>query len=125
MTDSASKTILKSNKTENKSILKYLTEDPQMTYFKSVYKRHTDFSFDYKEITPDKGKQDFGNKLSFKISNLNYDMVQDCVLKIVLPQIFSSSSSDTIHWIDKVGHAIIKRVTLSKKSSLYNESHWF
>src|SRR5579863_1018746 len=32
--------------------LKYLTVDPQVTYFKSVYHRHTHFDFNYKYYDP-------------------------------------------------------------------------
>ena len=110
---SANKEALSSNEDNNdNSISKYLTKDPQMTYFKSVFRKHTNFSFDWKLLNTEKGDVDFGKKITFKLSNTNYDMLQDCVLKIVLPQIFSSSNSEKINWIDKVGHAIIKRVTL-------------
>lgn len=110
---SANKEALSSNEDkDNNSISTYLTKDPQMTYFKSVFRKHTNFSFDWKLLNTEKGDADFGKKISFKLSNTNYDMLQDCVLKIVLPQIASSSSSHKINWIDKIGHAIIKRVSL-------------
>ena len=87
---SANKEALSSNEDNNdNSISNYLTKDPQMTYFKSVFRKHTNFSFDLKLLGTEKGDVDFGKKITFKLSNTNYDMLQDCVLKIVLPQIFS------------------------------------
>ena len=109
----ANKEALNSNEDNNdNSISTELTKNPQMTYFKSVFRRHTNFSFDWVLVEPEKGIANFDNKIIFKLSNTNYDMLQDCVLKIILPQIRCSSNSGLINWIDKLGHAIIKKVTL-------------
>ena len=61
---SANKEALSSNEDNNdNSISKYLTKDPQMTYFKSVFRKHTNFSFDWKLLNTEKGDVDFGKKI--------------------------------------------------------------
>jgi hypothetical protein len=108
---SASKLLIESNNGVD-SVDDFLTNKPEMTFFKNTYKKHTNYSFDWVDVNIDRGNVDFGEKIVFKMSNSNYDMIQDCVLKIVLPQIESPNSTDLINWIDKVGHAIIKKITL-------------
>ena len=108
---SASKLLIESNNGVD-SVDDFLTNKPEMTFFKNTYKKHTNYSFDWVDVNIDRSNVDFGEKIVFKMSNSNYDMIQDCVLKIVLPQIESPNSTDLINWIDKVGHAIIKKITL-------------
>jgi hypothetical protein len=103
---------LESNEDSN-SISEELTKNPQMTYFKSVFRKHTNFSFDWEVIGFEEGGS-FGSKIKF-ILNKNkesFDMLQDCVLKIILPQIECIPNTGEINWIEKVGHAIIKKITL-------------
>ena len=58
----------------------YLTGNPQITFFKVVYRRHTNFSCESIEQTPN-GTVDFGNKVSFTISR-NGDLVHRCYLEM-------------------------------------------
>ena len=60
----------------------YLTGNPQVTYFKVVYRRHTNFSMESIAQTFD-GKADFGKKVSCTISR-NGDLVTRMYLEIEL-----------------------------------------
>ena len=60
----------------------YLTGNPQVTYFKVVYRRHTNFSMESIAQTFD-GKADFGKKVSCTISR-NGDLVTRMYVEIEL-----------------------------------------
>ena len=72
----------------------YLTGNPQISFFKAVYRRYTNFSMEMIEILPnvnvDLQENSDSSKLSFKISR-NGDLVKDMYLVFTLPSIFSSS----------------------------------
>ena len=70
----------------------YLTGNPQITYFKVVYRRHTNFSIESIEQAFD-GTVDFGRKVSCVI-NRNGDLIGSMYLQIVLPQITGSGTSN-------------------------------
>ena len=54
----------------------YLTGNPQMTFFKSVYKRHTNFSIE-SIAQPIKGEFSFEERISVKIDR-NGDLINKC-----------------------------------------------
>ena len=61
----------------------YLTGNPQITFFKVVYRRHTNFSIESIEQTFN-GTADFGKKVSCTISR-NGDLVHRIYLQTTLP----------------------------------------
>ena len=61
-----------------------LTYNPEITFFKKVYKRHTNFSLEIKEIFTDQ-QADYGNIVSFKIDNA--DMIHRCFIEVNLPNL--------------------------------------
>ena len=63
----------------------YLIGKPEITFFKMVYKKHTNFSMEYLEQKLD-GMCDFGSTNSCTISKIG-DLVHKIYLKIELPQI--------------------------------------
>jgi hypothetical protein len=61
----------------------YLTGNPQITFFKVVYRRHTNFAVESIEQTFN-GTVDFGKRVTATISR-NGDLVQGkCTLKLFL-----------------------------------------
>ena len=60
----------------------YLTKDPEITFFKKVYKRHTNFSLEFKEILPDQPIA-YNNNISFTLNT--GDLIHRCYLEIDLP----------------------------------------
>lgn len=85
----------------------YLIGNPQLTFFKAVYKRHTNFVTESIRGVFD-GSQDFGNKITCKIPR-NGDLLHTIILEIDLPELVGSGSDDvnSIRYIPNVGHAII------------------
>jgi len=81
----------------------YLTGNPQITFFKVVYRRHTNFSMESIEQTFN-GTADFGRKVTVNVSR-NGDLVHKCWLRATLP---TPASGDS--YISEVGHYLIKSV---------------
>jgi len=97
----------------------YLTGNPQITFFKVVYRRHTNFSMECIEQTFN-GTPDFGKKVSVTISR-NGDLIHKMFIRATLPPLALSSSDtqsdtfnyeginlDTLHWVNWVGLKLIK-----------------
>ena len=92
----------------------YLTGNPQITFFKVVYRRHTNFSMESIEQTFN-GNPGFGKKVSCTISR-NGDLVHKIYLQTTLPEVNVSSvltngkSLLEFNWVNWVGHQLIKNV---------------
>ena len=76
-----------------------LTYNPEITFFKKMYKKHTNFSIEIKEIYTDQ-QPNYGDSISF---NLDYgDLVYRCFIQVELPTlIFDDSTiknSDYLLW---------------------------
>jgi hypothetical protein len=67
-----------------------LTYNPEITFFKKVYKRHTNFSLEFKEIYSDQ-QADYDNIISFKLDNA--DMFYRCFVEINLPYLSFDDST--------------------------------
>jgi len=79
----------------------YLTGNPQITFFKVVYRRHTNFSMESIEQTFN-GTADFGKKVSVTVSR-NGDLITKCYLNAELPAQDSGNN-----YISEVGHYLMK-----------------
>ena len=90
----------------------YLTGNPQITFFKVVYRRHTNFSMESIEQTFN-GQVDFGKKVTCTISR-NGDLIHRVYLQVTLPEVEcpddDSQCSKCFRWVNYVGHALIKSV---------------
>jgi len=83
----------------------YLTGNPQITFFKVVYRRHTNFSMESIEQTFN-GTADFGRRVTCQISR-NGDLIHRMYLQVALPALTSGKQ-----WTDYVGLALVKNVEL-------------
>lgn len=110
----------------------YLNGNPQMTFFKAVYRRHTNFSMDAIRIgfegTTDLSV-DVDVQLRCKIPRSG-DLINKMYFVIHLPDIYSGYDSDTnidykFWWVSSLGSTMIKKATLSiggnKISEIYGE----
>ena len=89
----------------------YLTGNPQITFFKVVYRRHTNFSVESIEQTF-QGTADFGKKVSCTISR-NGDLITNCYLRATLPEVLTHSTNNVTNgWVNEVGHFLIKSVEI-------------
>jgi hypothetical protein len=86
----------------------YLTGNPQITFFKVVYRRHTNFSMESIEQTFN-GSADFGKKVTCTISR-NGDLIHRVYLQVTLPRVELDSSVDQFRWLNWIGHVLIKSV---------------
>ena len=89
----------------------YLTGNPQITFFKIVYRRYTNFSIESIQQTFS-GTPDFGRKLSCSISR-NGDLMYKTYLQVTLPQInCETSSNNRFRWLNWIGHILVKTVDI-------------
>lgn len=94
----------------------YLSGQPEITFFKIAYKRHTNYSIEptiqYFKTTPD-----FGRRCTANIGK-NADLLSSSYLYVELPNIqienFDSLSSNIKNfcWVDKIGLALINYVEI-------------
>jgi hypothetical protein len=85
----------------------YLTGNPQITFFKIVYRRHTNYSMEAIEQQFN-GVADFGKKVTCTISR-NGDLIHRMYLRVELPEV-TVPSGEKFRWLDWVGHVLIKSV---------------
>lgn len=93
----------------------YLTVNPQITFFKMVYKRHTNFSIETVEQVAD-GTVNFGKKVTFLIGR-HGDLIHKMFfkLKILLASRVMLQNIDNntyANCINNIGHALIEKVVL-------------
>jgi len=94
----------------------YLTGNPQITFFKAVYRRHTNFSMEsIKQIF--NGRPNFGEEVNITLQR-NADLVHKMYLQVKLPEIDISSGNSTstwsaFRWLNWVGHVLIKDIEIS------------
>lgn len=101
----------------------YLTGNPMITYFKVVYRRHTNFAMESIEQTFN-GTANFGNKVSCLISR-NGDLIHGIYMQATLPNLTSASGEATsvVRWTDNVGHFLIKQVDLEIGGQLIDRQY--
>ena len=73
----------------------YLTGNPQITFFKVVYRRHTNFSMEAIEQTFN-GSADFGKRVTCTVSR-NGDLMHRVYLQVTVPQVTVTDGS-TFRW---------------------------
>mgnify|MGYP003353135669 FL=1 len=89
----------------------FLTGEPQITYFKIVYRRHTNFSVEeirqnFIQLT------DFGTKVTAPLSR-NGDLAKEITLIATLPRIteFTDGISKAA-WVRNIGYRLIKSISI-------------
>ena len=87
----------------------YLTGNPQITFWKVTYRRHTNFSVESIEQTFN-GQADFGRRVQCTISR-NGDLCYRTYLQVTLPEIAQNSTNATYaRWLDFPGEQLISQV---------------
>jgi len=90
----------------------YLTGNPQITFWKVTYRRHTNFAMESIEQTFN-GQADFGRRVTCTISR-NGDLAYRTYLQVTLPEISqdlkNSGSSVYARWLDFPGEQMISQV---------------
>ena len=87
----------------------YLSANPQITFFKVVYRRHTNFAMESIEQVFN-GAADFGRKVTATISR-NGDLIHRTYLRAELPPV-TVQPGYSFRWLNWVGHILIKSVEI-------------
>ena len=87
----------------------YLTGNPQITFWKVTYRRHTNFAMEAIEQTFN-GQADFGRRVTCTISR-NGDLAYRTYLQLTLPEI-SQENALFARWLDFPGHQLISQVEI-------------
>jgi hypothetical protein len=95
----------------------YLSGNPQITFFKAVYKRHTNFSCE--AITQTfSGSPDFGRRVTCPITRNG-----DLITKMYLVCKVTGSSTKKWAWTSQLGHAMIDNVELEVGGSRIDKQY--
>ena len=87
----------------------YLTGNPQITFWKVTYRRHTNFAMESIEQTFN-GQADFGRRVQCTISR-NGDLAYRTYLQVTLPEIGQRSDTSVYaRWLDYPGEQLISMV---------------
>jgi hypothetical protein len=87
----------------------YLTGNPQITFFKVIYRRHTNFSMESIEQTFN-GNADWGKKVTCTISR-NGDLIHRMYLRVTLPAV-TAGVGKAFRWLNWLGHILVKNVEI-------------
>ena len=97
----------------------YIIGNPQITFFKTIFKKHTNFAIESMGQTID-GRPDFGQQIEVTIARKG-DLVKDIICEILLPILPSG-----YFWTNGIGNVLIKQVDLEIGGQLIDRhySEW-
>jgi len=97
----------------------YLTGNPQITFFKVVYRRHTNFSVECIQQTWN-GAADFGRTVTCNI-NRNGDLITNMYVAVEL----NSVAVNNVNWgyVHRLGHALVEDVKIEIGGSKIDEQY--
>jgi len=103
----------------------YLTTNPQITYFKAVYKRYTNFSMESIYQIVD-GNIGFGGNITVVIAR-NGDLIGNILLQVSLfdptTYIIDGSTYDYCGWIQGVGNYLVNNVSVTIGGQLIDQQY--
>merc|ERR1711871_1591883 len=95
----------------------YLTGQPQITFFKVVYRRHTNFSVEPIQQTF-KGAAEFGRTITCNV-NRNGDLISHMYLVAII----GKGERSDYGWVSKLGYAMIENVKVEVGGSKIDEQY--
>jgi hypothetical protein len=87
----------------------FLTGNPQMTWFKMVYRRYTNFAIESQPMYFD-GTPDFGKRITCNVPRRG-DLLSQIVLEVTLPAL-QLLDGTPVSYVNAIGHALIQEITL-------------
>jgi hypothetical protein len=87
----------------------FLTGNPQITWFKMVYRRYTNFAMESQAMYFD-GDPDFGKRLTCVVPRRG-DLLGPLMLEVVLPRLRLTTGED-VAYVNSIAHALIEEITL-------------
>ena len=108
----------------------YLSGNPQITFFKVVYRRHTNFSMESIQQTFN-GKFNFGNRVTCQIAR-NGDLLNRLILEVELPALHTPANAFDIlsknydRYVNYIGLRLVKSVEIEIGGQKIDKqySHW-
>jgi len=88
----------------------FLTADPEITFFKSVYRPYINFAIESIEQTFT-GTADFGRSATVEVDR-NGDLITKVLLEITLPRVEVSGNDPTFQWVDNIGNIMIEEISV-------------
>jgi len=115
----------------NTERMAFLTQNPQITHFKSVYKKYTNFATQFITNQPTTLSStslsfDTPTKITFQLPR-DGDAVRDMYLTVELPDIYADSNYQ-FQWIKRIGEYIVQDVSLQIDTNQNVDKHyaeWF
>jgi hypothetical protein len=97
----------------------YLIGNPQITFFKNVYKKYTNFAIESMQ-QPIDGRTDFGQQIQITIQRKG-DLIKDIILDILLPVL-----PEGYYWTNGIGNVLLKQIDLEIGGQLIDRhySEW-
>jgi hypothetical protein len=88
----------------------YLTGNPQVSFYRFTYRKHTNFSMETTELQ----FSDITNWDTLSTCTLSQkgDMISSIYLKIQLPKLTATKGNEYARWVQYIGLAMIKKVEL-------------
>ena len=87
----------------------FLTGNPQITFFKLVYRRHTNFSVESCRMYFD-GTPNFGQRITCLVPR-QADLLGPLFLHVELPAL-TDLSGNAVPYVNSIGNALIEEITL-------------
>jgi hypothetical protein len=94
----------------------YLTANPQITFFKQLYRRHSNFAMEAIE-QPFNGIANFGKRVTATVAR-NGDLATKMYIQVTLPSVDSTDfgtdicKNNVFSWIPYVGQYLLKKIDL-------------
>jgi len=88
----------------------YLTGNPQITFFKVVYRRHTNFSVECIEVPFDSAR--FGGRNTIQVLR-NGDLATQVYVKVTLPQLLINDQTHSVAWTRRIGHVLMNNIEVT------------
>jgi len=88
----------------------YLTNNPQITFFKLVYRKYTNFSMELFSLSAS-SQPTFGQKFNIPIFRLG-DLITSMHLRIIIDEVVLLNGMK-FSWVQRLGHAMINNVSLT------------
>ena len=100
----------------------HLTGNPQITFFKTIHKRYSNFSMESIQQHFN-GTIDFGRKLNCTIAK-NGDLIHKMYLLVDIPKIDCETLSENkFRWLNWLGHNIIKEVYIEIGGQIIDQQY--
>ena len=89
----------------------YLTGNPQMSFFKMVYRRHTNFATESMPMYFD-GTPNWGQTISCLVPRRG-DLLTKLYLRVIIPQLSLLGTTTPASYVNSIGHALIEEVKIT------------